>query len=45
MAKYVEKYTYVQDVADYEKLSAEDKKVDCIVVQLGTTCAGPVIKA
>ena len=30
---------------EYAALAEEDKKVDALVVQLGTTCAGPVIKA
>ena len=46
LEKHVQKYTFVQDVAEYEKMAEADRKaVDCIVVQLGTTCAGPVIKA
>ena len=45
MSKYVADYKFIKDMADYDKLSAEDKRADCVVVQLGTTTANPVLKA
>ena len=44
MAKYVSSYKCVKDMDEYAALSEEDKNVDIVVVQLGTTCSGPVLK-
>jgi phosphoglycerate dehydrogenase-like enzyme len=44
MAKFVSSYKTVKDMDEYAALSDEDKNVDILVVQLGTTCSGPVLK-
>jgi len=44
MTKYVSSYKTVKDMDEYAALSDEDKAVDIVVVQLGTTCSGPVLK-
>lgn len=44
MTKYVSSYKTVKDMDEYAALSDEDKNVDIVVVQLGTTCSGPVLK-
>ena len=42
MTKYVSSYHLVKDMDEYAALA--DKDFDLIVVQLGTTCSGPVLK-
>ena len=42
MEKYVESQTFVKDIDEYNALN--DKNFDTVVVQLGTTCAGGVLK-
>jgi len=44
MAKYVSSHKIVKDMDEYAALSEEDKMVDIVVVQLGTTCSGPILK-
>jgi phosphoglycerate dehydrogenase-like enzyme len=44
MAKYVTSYKTVRNLAEYEGLAADDKNVDVVVVQLGTSVSGPVLK-
>lgn len=44
MSKYVSSYKLVKDMDEYAALTAEEKNIDILVVQLGTTCSGPVIK-
>jgi hypothetical protein len=42
MANFVETQTFVKDMDEYNALP--EKNFDTVVVQLGTTCAGPVLK-
>jgi len=45
MAKHVESYKMVKDMEEYGALSADEKYTfDIVVVQLGTTCSGGVLK-
>lgn len=44
MAKYVASYKTVKDMDEYAALSDDEKQPDIIIVQLGTTCSGPVLK-
>lgn len=44
MAKYISSYKFVKDMDEYAALADEDKKVEIVVVQLGTTCSGGVLK-
>jgi len=43
--KNISSHTFVSSVEEYEKIPADEKYTfDIIMVQLGTTCSGPVIK-
>ena len=42
--KHVGSMKFVKDMEEYAGLPEEDKKADIVIVQLGTTCAGGVIK-
>lgn len=43
--KYISAHKFVSNVEEYEALPADEKYTfDIVMVQLGTTCAGPVIK-
>jgi len=45
MGKHVESYKMVKDMDEYNALSADEKYTfDVVVVQLGTTCSGGVLK-
>ena len=44
MEKHVTSYKTVRNIKEYEDLEANDKQVDVVVVQLGTTVSGPVLK-